>query len=98
MSDRSATQEQKISLENPTAVPVKTENGSAACPMQGKSWIKGTLGMVICCGAPVLLVVAIAFFGLSLGAIASSALSLAALLACPLGMFLMMRMMMKDKK
>lgn len=97
MSDQIVTQEQKISLENPTAVPVKTENGSAACPMQGKSWIKGTLGMAICCAAPLLLVAAIAFFGLSLGAIASGALSLMALLVCPVGMFLMMRTMVKDK-
>jgi hypothetical protein len=35
---------------------------------------------------------------LSLGAIASGALSLIALLACPVGMFVMMRMMMKEKK
>ena len=98
MSNQIATQEQKISLENPTAVPLKTENGSAACPMQRKSWIKGTFGMAICCGAPLLLFAAIAFFGLSLGAIASGTLSLVAVLACPVGMFLMMRMMMKDKK
>ena len=65
--------------------------------MQGKSWIKGTLGMAICCAAPLLLVAAIAFFGLSLGAIASGALSLMALLVCPVGMFLMMRTMVKDK-
>jgi multisubunit Na+/H+ antiporter MnhG subunit len=66
--------------------------------MQGKSWFKGALGMAICCGAPLLLFAAIAFFGLSLGALASGALSLVAVLACPVGMFLMMRMMMKGKK
>ena len=98
MPDQIVTQEQTIALESPTAVPVKTENGSAACPMQGKSWLKGALGMAICCGAPLLLFAGIAFFGLSLGALASGALSLVAVLACPVGMFLMMRMMMKDKK
>jgi len=97
MSEQILAEEQKILAENPTPDPVKPENGSASCPVQGKGWLKGTLGMAICCGAPLLLVGAIAFFGLSLGAIASGALSLAALLACPVGMFLMMRMMMKDK-
>jgi DUF2933 family protein len=81
---------------NPSGV--KTEDGPAVCPMQRKGWLKGTLGMAICCGAPLLLVAAISFFGISLGAIASGALSLVALLACPVGMFLMMRMMMKEKK
>jgi hypothetical protein len=66
--------------------------------MHGTDWLKGGLTMAICCAAPLLLVAAIALFGLSLGALASGALSLAALLACPVGMFLMMRMMMKDKK
>ena len=73
------------------------ESGSA-CQMNGKGWLRGGLTMAICCTAPLLLVGAIAFFGLSLGALASGALSLATLLACPVGMFLMMRMMMKDKK
>jgi hypothetical protein len=54
--------------------------------------------MAICCVTPILLFAAIAFFGLSLGAIASGALSLVALLACPIGMYVMMRMMMKDTK
>jgi hypothetical protein len=66
--------------------------------MQGKGWLKGTLGLALCCGAPLLLVAVISFFGLSLGAIASGTLSLVAVLACPVGMFLMMRLMMKDKK
>jgi hypothetical protein len=38
-----------------------------------------------------------ATFG-SLAAVGSGLLSVVALLACPVGMFLMMRMMMKDKK
>lgn len=69
-----------------------------ACHVSGSGWLKGGLGMAICCAAPLLLVGGIAFLGLSLGAIASGALSLAALLACPVGMYLMMRMMTKDKK
>ena len=77
---------------------VIVEETSENPPQQKQGWLKGTLGMAICCGAPLLLVAAIAFFGLSLGAMASGALSLAAVLACPVGMFLMMRMMSKNKR
>ena len=73
------------------------ENGPA-CHVSGSGWLKGGFVMAICCAAPLLLVAAIAFFGLSLGALAGGALSLAALLACPVGMFLMMRMIVKDKQ
>ena len=62
-----------------------------------RDWLKGPLGMAICCGGPLLLVAAISLFGVSLGAIASGALSLAAVLACPLGMWIMTRMMMNKK-
>ena len=95
MSEQILIEEEKMRAENTTGVAMKIDNGSAACPMQGKGWLKGTLGMAICCGAPLLLVAAISFFGLSLGATASGALGLAVVLACPVGMFLMMRAMMK---
>jgi len=98
MSKQIVLEREKTGAENPTGAATKTEDGSAACPMEGKGWFKGMFGMAICCAAPLLLVAAIAFFGLSLGAIASGALSVVALLACPVGMFLMMRMMMKGKK
>ena len=98
MSDRVRLESEKMRAENPTGVAVKTEDGSAACSMQGKGWLKGPLGMAICCAAPLLVVVAISFFGLSLGAIANGALSLAAILACPVGMYFMMRMMNKKEQ
>src|SRR5215813_12398814 len=81
-----------------TAAPpaVGTTGQSEVCSMSQKGWLKGPFGMVICCGAPLLLLAAISFFSLSLGTIASGALSLAALLACPVGMYLMMRMMTKQ--
>jgi hypothetical protein len=69
---------------------------SGRCSMEKKGWLKGGLAMVICCAAPLLLVGAIALFGISLGALASGFLSVAALLACPVGMYLMMRMTTKD--
>lgn len=96
MSDLS--EDQKVTAESPTAVGGKTGIESASCLLRGKGWVKGALGMAICCGAPLLLFAAVTFFGLSLGALASGAVSIVALLACPVGMFLMMRVMMKDKK
>ena len=98
MTDQIVLEKEELPAENPIEAPVKTEDRSAACPMQGKGWFKGALGMAICCGAPILLIAAISFFGLSLGAIVSGSLSLVALLACPVGMFLMMRMMMHEKE
>ncbi|HEY3304226.1 MAG TPA: hypothetical protein VGL70_11895 [Candidatus Binatia bacterium] len=66
--------------------------------MKKKGWLKGGLTMALCCAAPLLLIAAITLFGISLGALASGFLSIAALLACPVGMYLIMRMMMKEKK
>jgi hypothetical protein len=97
MSDGIFAEEQKTPERNPSAARTKTENGSTAWPMQRGGWLKGALGMALCCAVPLLLFAAIALFGLSLGAIASGALSVLALVACPVGMFLMMRMMIKDK-
>jgi hypothetical protein len=87
----------KNDQQNPSQLKPLPDKG-LACQTQGSGWLKGSVTMAICCAAPLLLVAAIAFFGLSVGAIASGALSLVALLACPVGMFLMMRMMMKNKE
>ena len=62
------------------------------CSLQGKRLL-GAFRMAICCAVPLLLVGVVVAFGLSLGAIASGALTLIALLACSVVMFLMMRMM-----
>ena len=72
--------------------------GTAGGPeaAQKKSTLKGMLMMAICCAAPILLLAAIPFLGAafgSLAAVGSGLLSVVALLACPVGMFLMMRMM-----
>ncbi len=82
-------------------LPISQEGGAkrpGTCSMEKKGWLKGGLTMAICCAAPLLLIAAITLFGISLGALASGFLSIAALLACPVGMYLMMRMMMKEKK
>ena len=50
MSDQIVAEEQKVIAENSTAAAVKPEHGSAVCPMLGKRWVKGMLGMAVCCG------------------------------------------------
>lgn len=59
------------------------------------------LMMAICCAVPLLLLAAIPFLGVafdSFAGVGSGLLSIVAFLACPVGMYLMMRIMMKDKK
>ena len=60
-----------------------------------KGGFKGWLTMALCCAAPLLLVAAVALFGISLGALAGGLVSIAAILACPVAMYLMMRIMNK---
>ena len=48
MSDQVLNEEKTIPAESSTGIAVKTEKGSVACPMQGKGWLKGPLGMAIC--------------------------------------------------
>jgi len=67
------------------------------CAAEKKGWLKGSLAMILCCSAPLLVLGAIVLFGIWLGALASGFLRIAALLACPVGMYLMMRMM-KNKE
>jgi hypothetical protein len=71
--------------------------GSEVCPVEKKGWLKRMLHMGICCTAPLLLALAIPLFGASLGAVVGGFLSIAAVLACPLVMYFMMRMMNKEK-
>ncbi len=72
-----------------------------AAQQQKKRTLKGMLMMAVCCAAPLLLLAAIPFLGAAFGSLAalgSGLLSIVAYLACPVGMFLMMRMMGNDKK
>lgn len=97
MSTEVGLRKEKESSQSPSGVVAPAESASA-CQMHGKGWLKGGLTMAICCAAPLLLVGAVTLFGISLGALATGFLSLAALLACPVGMFLMMRMMRHSAK
>jgi hypothetical protein len=86
--------------EESSQILTKEEAGesSPACPVRTAGWLKRILPMAVCCGAPLLLLLAIPFVGSifgSLAAVTSGLLSVVAVLACPVGMYLMMRMMMK---
>ena len=99
MSDNIRLEEKQLgSPPSSGAAAVQTDTDVTGCKTHGKGWLRGGLTMAICCAAPVLLVGAVTLMGISLDAIASGALSLAALLACPVGMYLMMRIMRDDKK
>ncbi len=71
--------------------------GMMGCGM-GKKGLKGMLMMAACCGAPVLLLLALPLMGSALGGLGASAVSTLALLACPVGMVLMMWMMMRGQR
>ena len=91
----------QVELEvNDKAPRIASDQTTEAPQEQKKSTLKGMLMMVVCCAAPLLLLAAIPFLGAAFGSLAdvgSGLVSIVALLACPVGMFLMMRMMMKDK-
>lgn len=83
-------------MSSGAAVTVETPE---AAPEQQKRTVKGMLMMAVGCTAPLLLLAATPFLGASFGSLAaagSGLLSMVALLACPVGMFVMMRTM-KDK-
>jgi hypothetical protein len=44
MSNQTVIQEQKVLPENSTAAAVEAENGTAACPLHSKSWLKRRSG------------------------------------------------------
>lgn len=77
---------------------IKTPEATAATATtdQKGMTLKGMLMMVVCCGAPILLLAAVGLFGVSLAGAGSALMSVALVLACPVGMYLMMRMMMKN--
>jgi len=74
---------------------VEAVEGSEVSQEQKKNSLKGMLMMALCCGAPLVLISAIPLFGFSLAGVAGTVLPYIALLACPLGMYFMMRMMNK---
>ena len=71
--------------------------GLMGCGM-GQKGLKGLLLMAACCGAPLLLVLALPVFGTTLGGAVTAVAPLLAALACPVGMVLMMWLMMRGQQ
>lgn len=94
--------------ENKIGVPAKVEAAGHSCPVCGddaaaagapkKDGAWSLLKMGVCCGGALLLVALIplvAATGGTFAAVGSSVLSIAVVLACPLGMYFMMRGMQR---
>src|SRR6266571_8614954 len=72
-------------------------SGMMACGM-GHKGLKGLLLMAACCGAPLLLFLALPLLGSALGGAGASVVPILAALACPVGMALMMWLMMRGQQ
>src|SRR5712691_7582398 len=68
-----------------------------ACGM-GHKGLKGLLLMAACCGAPLLLFLALPVLGSALGGAVTVVVPILAALACPVGMVLMMWLMMRGQQ
>jgi hypothetical protein len=66
------------------------------CGMNHKG-IKGLLFMVACCSIPLVILLALPALGIATGGVGASAIGILAVLLCPIGMILMMRMMIREQ-
>ena len=78
----------------PSGTEMERSERSTEVAATQQSW-KGLLKMGLCCGLPILALVVLAGGGGALLGAASGLLPIVALLACPLGMYFMMRSMSK---
>ncbi len=95
MSDQIQLHESKEGQQNPSVGGVGAVEGLEGSQEQKKWTLKGMLMMALCCGAPLLLILAISLSGISLAGATGTLLPFIVLLACPVGMYFAMRMMNK---
>lgn len=94
MSDQIPVKE-KVESHFPSMQVAEAVEGVKVPRNFGTQMLKGTLLKALCCGAPFLLILAIPLFGISLSGFLWPLVFLVAMLACPLGTYLMMRTMTK---
>ncbi len=79
------------------AAPSACRSGMMACGM-GHHGLKGLLILAVCCGAPLVLALVLPMLGSALGGLGVSVVHTLALLACPVGMVLMMWLMRRGQQ
>ena len=84
----------QITAATPGTTEIARAESSAEGAPKPQSW-KGLLKMGLCCGAPLLVLVVLAGGGGAVLGAAGALLPALAMLACPLGMYFMMRSMSK---
>lgn len=94
MEEISDVQPEQSVFSGNHSVTSEANGHTTRCGM-GHSGFKGLLVMAICCGAPLIILAVLPMLGAILGNAGMSVLSVLALLICPLGMLLMMRIMMR---
>lgn len=84
----------QIAAASPGTTEIARAESSAEGASKAQSW-KGLLKMGLCCGLPILALVVLAGGGGAVLGAAGALLPVLAVLACPLGMYFMMRGMSK---
>jgi hypothetical protein len=95
MSDQIQSREEAGATEISSVEGVRGKEGPEGGQEQKKWTLKGILMMALCCVAPLLLILAISLSGISLVGATGTLLPFIVLLACPVGMYFMIRMMNK---